>query len=107
MVLTRNEWFRNMRRNMGIYSRSPLYFWQKPLLNALRGGFSCFWAPKKCTKNAPKCDKTLFWWVLWRCFWRATGLKNSNYLTVFEQYFGLTLTSFSKNCFIHSSSFPL
>ena len=21
MVLTRNEWFRNMRRNMGIYSR--------------------------------------------------------------------------------------
>ena len=31
-------------------------FWQKPLLNTLRGGFSCFWGPKKCTKNAPeKC----------------------------------------------------
>ena len=32
----------------------------KPLLNTLRGGFSCFWGPKKCTQNAPKCDKILF-----------------------------------------------
>ena len=41
-------------------SSSPPFFWQKPLLNALRGGFSCFEGPKKCTKNAPKCAKILF-----------------------------------------------
>ena len=35
------------------FSSSPPLFWQKPLLNTLRGGFSCFWASKKCTKIAP------------------------------------------------------
>ena len=33
MVLTRNEWFRNMRRNMGIYSRS-LRSQQQPSANS-------------------------------------------------------------------------
>lgn len=32
---------------------------QTPSEHTQRGG-SCFWGPKKCTKVAPKCDKTLF-----------------------------------------------
>ena len=36
------------RRNLG-----TLAFLQKPLLNALRGGFLVFGVQKKCTKNAP------------------------------------------------------
>ena len=40
---------------------SPQFQIQKPLLNTFRGGFSCFWGPKRCTIIIQKCDKTLFW----------------------------------------------
>ena len=47
--------------NLGALSLSPLYFWQKPLLSTFRGGFSCFWAPKKCTKIAPNVQSGPIW----------------------------------------------
>ena len=40
MVLTRNEWFRNMRRNMGIYSRSLRKAMERQLVAKATG---CFW----------------------------------------------------------------
>ena len=40
MVLTRNEWFRNMQRNMGIYSRSLRKTMERQLVAKATG---CFW----------------------------------------------------------------
>ena len=57
MVSTRNEWYRNMGRNMWHYSRSLRFIsGQKPLLSTFRGGFSYF----RLGKNAPKMHRTSF-----------------------------------------------
>ena len=57
MVSTRNEWYRNMGRNMWHYSRSLRFiFGLKPLLSTFRGGFSYF----RFGKNAPKMHRTSF-----------------------------------------------